>query len=314
MTIIHNVFYFLLNKQLTTVPLHNPTKVLDIGTGTGDWAINVAEDFPDCEVIGTDIADIQPSAVPYNVFFEIFDAEDDAGWTYLPDSFDLVHFRNMKGTFDRWDEIYRRAFEVTKPGGYIELVEFGQQLGFESYFKQDSAIHAWFEALRETAQIRAGKKGGYDFSFLSQAALEAAGYTDVKTTEMTIPLGNWAEEENMRRTSKLWLASCLAGLEALSLRPLTTMKGWTADQVRSVCGSIGKEFLKIAKNKEKAKGFGITVNILTGRKPGGAEVQFDEKAGMMGYDTPVNERREAQALRAEAVAEDHLSTFEHKHF
>jgi hypothetical protein len=59
----------------------------------------MGEEYPQAEVIGTDIAKIQPSAVPPNVFFEIDDAEEESGWTYPDDNFDLVHFRSMKGAF-----------------------------------------------------------------------------------------------------------------------------------------------------------------------------------------------------------------------
>jgi len=91
------VYYEVLGKRLTTVPLVNPTKVLDIGAGTGEWAMAMGDEYPDAEIIGTDIARIQPTATPLNVFFEIEDAEEETGWTWSENEFDLVHFRYMKG-------------------------------------------------------------------------------------------------------------------------------------------------------------------------------------------------------------------------
>lgn len=99
MEILHSVYLYVLGGRLTTAPLENPTKILDVGTGCGDWAIAMGEEYPEAEVIGTDIAKIQPTAVPMNVFFEIDDAEEEFGWTYADDSFDLVHFRTMMGAF-----------------------------------------------------------------------------------------------------------------------------------------------------------------------------------------------------------------------
>jgi len=95
MHIVHQVFLHLFNRELTTVMLHNPTKILDIGTGTGDWAIGMADFWPECEgwymvlspplppigtlttslVTGVDLTPMQPTAVPVNVFFEIDNCE-----------------------------------------------------------------------------------------------------------------------------------------------------------------------------------------------------------------------------------------------
>ena len=41
--LIHHMFLLLLGGKLYTAPLENPQKVLDVGTGTGIWAIDFAE-------------------------------------------------------------------------------------------------------------------------------------------------------------------------------------------------------------------------------------------------------------------------------
>ena len=38
-------------------------RVLDVGTGTGIWAIDFADDFPDTTVFGTDLSPTQPDLV-----------------------------------------------------------------------------------------------------------------------------------------------------------------------------------------------------------------------------------------------------------
>jgi tRNA G46 methylase TrmB len=54
-----------------------PRKVLDIATGTGTWAIEMGDRYPEAEIIGTDLSPIQPTFVPPNVRFFVEDSGDD---------------------------------------------------------------------------------------------------------------------------------------------------------------------------------------------------------------------------------------------
>lgn len=75
-------------------PLERPTWILDVGTGTGIWALDVADDYPSARVIGVDLSSIQPTAVPPNLEFQIIDADE--GWDFN-ERFDLIHTRLMNG-------------------------------------------------------------------------------------------------------------------------------------------------------------------------------------------------------------------------
>lgn len=65
------MFLLLLGGELHEAPLDNPQRILDIGTGTGIWAIDMADKFPMAEVIGTDITPIRPLWVPSNWYSKI---------------------------------------------------------------------------------------------------------------------------------------------------------------------------------------------------------------------------------------------------
>jgi 2-polyprenyl-3-methyl-5-hydroxy-6-metoxy-1,4-benzoquinol methylase len=58
--VMHHIYNMLLGGRLHVAPLHKPQRILDIGTGTGIWAIDMADQFPEAEVIGTDLSPIQP--------------------------------------------------------------------------------------------------------------------------------------------------------------------------------------------------------------------------------------------------------------
>lgn len=101
-------------------------RVLDVGTGTGIWAIgkiasdtvmlliclisipDFADEYPKTTVLGTDLSPIQPSMVPPNCIFEVDDARDE--WTYPNDYFDFIHIRSLFGSIGDWPELYKQAY------------------------------------------------------------------------------------------------------------------------------------------------------------------------------------------------------------
>ncbi|KAI9788557.1 MAG: hypothetical protein M1816_006806 [Peltula sp. TS41687] len=100
-------------------PLTDPMKCLDVGTGTGRWAIEMAEMFPKCEITGTDLSPIQPDWVPSNVHFVVDDASEE-DWLYPPSSFDYIHTRYLLGSMEDFRDLIRKGFKYTKPGGWME--------------------------------------------------------------------------------------------------------------------------------------------------------------------------------------------------
>lgn len=65
------IYSVALRHRPTRAPLKTPARVVDIGCGTGWWAFNLASTNPDLEIIGLDLADIQPTpdVLPPNVKF-----------------------------------------------------------------------------------------------------------------------------------------------------------------------------------------------------------------------------------------------------
>lgn len=89
----HYKYTMVQGEELFFAPVKDPQMILDIGTGTGIWAIDVADKLASATVIGTDIAAVQPEWVPPNCTFQIDDAEDD--WTFSAEHFDYIHSRDL---------------------------------------------------------------------------------------------------------------------------------------------------------------------------------------------------------------------------
>lgn len=123
------MFKLIVNGVLHRAPLPpNLCRALDFGTGTGNWAIDFADEHPDCEVLGTDLSLIQPSGVPPNCDFVIEDVR--SPWIF-DKKFDYIHGRSIKGIVDDWDLLYREIHNNLENGGWVEIQEI------DSAFKAD---------------------------------------------------------------------------------------------------------------------------------------------------------------------------------
>ena len=106
-----------------------PFRILDIGTGPGDWALAMAQALPAAEVVGTDLAPRPPADVPRNVTFVLEDAREPR-WraaAALGAPVDFVHVRGLAGAFarDEWPRVYRGAHACLAPEGALEVADWG---------------------------------------------------------------------------------------------------------------------------------------------------------------------------------------------
>jgi len=64
---------------------------LDVGTGSGAWCIEVADQFPKAHVVGIDLSPIQATTIPLNCEFIVSDLNEGLGFD--DGSLDLVQSR-----------------------------------------------------------------------------------------------------------------------------------------------------------------------------------------------------------------------------
>ncbi|KAI9779154.1 MAG: hypothetical protein M1839_007689 [Geoglossum umbratile] len=234
LSIVHQVHLALLDGELTASPIKDDIgRILDVGTGTGEWAIAMAEKYPHAEVIGTDLSAIQPDQVPENVFFEIDDAEQE--WTYTQ-GFDLIHMRNLSGSFENWNYIYEQAFKHLKPGGYLEVRDFQMTQWMTEI--PDSPAAKFARALK-SASDKARRPLGV--SHVKRNRARQAGFVDIQLGHLVLPLGTWPEDPKQNWIGKMWLIGVLESLEAMSLRLFTTQKDWAPGDVREMCSQVGEQ-------------------------------------------------------------------------
>jgi len=74
--------------------IEHQMKILDLGTGTGIWCVEMGDEYPSAEIIGVDLSPHQPDWVPPNVRFEVDDIESE--WLWPDASMTMVHARHMR--------------------------------------------------------------------------------------------------------------------------------------------------------------------------------------------------------------------------
>jgi SAM-dependent methyltransferase len=212
--------------------------VLDLGTGTGIWAIEFADEHPSTTVTGVDLSPVQPRWVPPNCKFEVDDVEAD--WTYpLPDpdggggqGFDYIHSRMLLLGLKDWPKLFRQSFEHLRPGGYFEAQEFLLNIHCEPDSpKQGTILKRWSDLVTGAAQ-KAGVKSRCIGDFHDW--LTEAGFVDIQKRTFRWPIGPWPESKK-EKTLGIWAQrNVLDGLEAATMGLMCRYEGWTKEQVNEL--------------------------------------------------------------------------------
>ncbi|KAI7768232.1 hypothetical protein LZL87_014078 [Fusarium oxysporum] len=206
--------------------------VLDVGTGTGIWAIDMADAYPSAEITGTDISPIQPAWVPPNCQFHIEDAQLE--WTYRPESFDFVHIRALYGSISDWGELYRQAFRSLEPGGWIENMEINIHMYSDIPEVRDDPDHIfkrWAKVFWEATDminrtLRIAMNG------TQRKLMVEAGFVNVVEKTYQVPCGAWSSDPKMKKIGAYNLAFMDESLEGFALFMLREIMKWEYEEVQ----------------------------------------------------------------------------------
>ncbi|CAK7227273.1 hypothetical protein SCUCBS95973_006484 [Sporothrix curviconia] len=235
--ITHTVITMALDGlHLAPVDFEKPQRILDIGTGSGVWAMEMADKYPNSTIVGNDLSANMPTFVPPNVKFEVDDVEND--WIY-DQPFSFIFSRYMVASINDFGQLIRRVFENLEPGGWAEFQDFNLNYYSEDgTLKDDNPIVVWAATMRDAVRgigrdpLPGGKLAGY---------FEDAGFTNIVHRRVKLPVGPWAKDPLLKQVGLHNYMQISQGLEAVSMRLYTHVLKWTHEQAIMQLAEVRKQ-------------------------------------------------------------------------
>ncbi|KAL2758065.1 hypothetical protein ACRALDRAFT_2100061, partial [Sodiomyces alcalophilus JCM 7366] len=215
----------------------SPRRILDVGTGTGTWALEMGDRYPEARVYGIDLSPIQPTAVPSNVHFFVQDAAQPWDWS---EPLDFVFIRSSLGSFgDFKNEIVQQAFDNLSPGGWFEAQDFNcEGHSDDGTLRPDSALQRWFDDMNMASQLA---NRPLSIAHLFKQWFHEVGFVDVHEKVFKVPLNGWAKDPRYKALGRLWEQNMLSGISGFSMSLFTQVLGRKPEEVEVSLVDVRKD-------------------------------------------------------------------------
>ncbi|QIW97528.1 hypothetical protein AMS68_003046 [Peltaster fructicola] len=189
-----------------------PSRVLDLGCGTGIWAIDVARRYPNAwvsagrsfgrvmeltlqQIEGVDIVGAQPSA-PSNVVWRtpragqpaVLDLDQPYWPSITNDTYSIIHASQLCGSITSWEHLAQNCFRTTASGGWFESIEIDFEPRCDDGTLAPSApICSWWHYMRQATKGRS-----IEYPHHLPDILHRAGFTNIQRITIPLPTSKWA--------------------------------------------------------------------------------------------------------------------------
>ncbi len=196
LTFQHHCLKSAMKGKLFVAPVVDPITILDVGCGSGVWTADIGKKFPHAHIRG--LGTTRPT-YPQSSHFEFVQGNLLLPLPFSNEEMDYVHQRCLSTVIPAlcWQSIIGELVRITRPGGWIEILEGGT---YRNAGKATMQFIEWKQKIDrqfgfDTAQI----------SYLDQM-LQAAGLQNVQKQVISVSIGNW-EKRTEVAMSKSTLAS-----------------------------------------------------------------------------------------------------------
>ncbi|KAF7370401.1 Methyltransferase str2 [Mycena sanguinolenta] len=106
-----------LGNKLPPEDIGQPRKILEIGAGSGAWAIHAAKLYPEAEVLAIDMNPLPARPLPPNLSYKQVNVLEP--FPFPPGTFDVVHIRLTLCHLPDAFSVLSRIIDLVAPGGWL---------------------------------------------------------------------------------------------------------------------------------------------------------------------------------------------------
>lgn len=231
----HEISVEVHDGKLHLCPVANPRRVLDIGTGTGIWAVEFAKRNPDSEVIGVDLNPVpQPAFVVPNCRFHIADADEE--WKFTR-PFDFIHVRSLGEPADK-HRLFRTIYDNLAPGGWVEFQEWILYVQSSDRSLEGTGLQRWNKLMAEGAK-KLGRSLFYVLEYKS--LLQRTGFQNIVELKYAVPTNTWPPGRQSQKIGALQRTNVLQVIEVFSFGVFSHGLGWSREALDKLLAEARKD-------------------------------------------------------------------------